>query len=241
MTTLLELAPADVAPDRPDVLRQIGIPAGAEVSERIEQLYRAAADLFAEKVAAAGVLADVTPDEFGAVYRGEGKNEPDTPVAGIFPRAEHLALFAVTLGPRITEALTRSFEAQDFALAYTLDAMASVAADTAADVIERRWEDGLRAAGWVTPDGAALRYSPGYCGWDLTGQRRLFARLRPETIGLTLTESCLMQPLKSVSGVILAGPRAIHKFPPTYEFCGRCATRTCRERLRAMAARTVRR
>jgi hypothetical protein len=46
-----------------------------------------------------------------------------------------------------------------------------------------------------------------------------------------------MQPLKSVSGVILAGPRTIHRFPPTYDFCDRCETRTCRDRLRAMAAR----
>ena len=233
----LHLAPADVAPDRGHVLRQLGMPPDADVSERIEQVYRAAGELFAANVAPAGVLADVTADEFDAVYRGEGRNQPETPVAVIFPRAEHLALFVVTLGPGIGEALIRCFAAQDFALAYTLDAMASVAADTAADVTERRYEEALRARGWATADGAALRYSPGYCGWDLTGQRRLFAALRPETIGLTLTDSCLMQPLKSVSGVILAGPRTIHRFPPTYDFCDRCETRTCRDRLRAMAAR----
>lgn len=237
MTTPLDLAPADVAPERAHVLRQLGIPPDAEVSERAEQVYRAAAELFAATVAPAGVLADVTPAEFEVVYRGEGRNERDTPVGIIFPRAEHLALFAVTLGPRIGEALTRCFAAQDFALAYTLDAMASVAADTAAEVAERRYEDALRARGWAAADGAALRYSPGYCGWDLTGQRRLFAELHPETIGLTLTDSCLMQPLKSVSGAILAGPRAIHRFPPTYDFCDRCESRTCRDRLRALAAR----
>jgi len=237
MTTLLDLAPTDVAPDRAQVLRHLGIPSDAKVSERTEQVYRAAGELFASSVAPAGVLADVTVEEFDAVYRGEGRNQPETPVALIFPRAEHLALFAVTLGPRIGAALTGCFAAQDFALAYTLDAMASVAADTAADVTERRYEGALRARGWAATDGAALRYSPGYCGWDLTGQRRLFARLRPETIGLTLTDSYLMQPLKSVSGVMLAGPHAIHRFPPTYDFCERCETRTCRERLRAMAAR----
>jgi hypothetical protein len=239
VSSILELAPADIAPDRTEVLRQLGIPAGADVSERIERLYGAAAELFATNVAPAGVLAAVTRTEFEAVYRGEGNNEPESPVADIFPRAEHLALFAVTLGPRTTEALGRCFAAQDFALAYMLDAMASVAADAAADVTERRFEQGLRARGWSRADGAALRYSPGYCGWDVTGQKRLFAELQPEAIGLTLTESCLMQPLKSVSGVILAGPRAIHRFPPSYDFCERCETRTCRERLRALAARTA--
>lgn len=237
MTSPLHLTPADVAPDRAHVLQQLGMPPDAHVSERTEQVYQAALELLTTSVAPAGVLAEVSAEEFDTIYRGDGRNEPETPVAAIFPRAEHLALFAVTLGPGIGEALTRCFSAQDFALAYTLDAMASVAADTAAEVTERRYEDALHARGWATPDAAALRYSPGYCGWDLTGQRKLFAGLRPGTIGLTLTDSCLMQPLKSVSGVILAGPRTIHRFPPTYDFCHRCQTRTCRERLRAMAAR----
>jgi len=71
----------------------------------------------------------------------------------------------------------------------------------------------------------------------VSGQRKLFAYLQPATIGLTLTESCVMQPLKSVSGVLIAGPKAIHRFPPTYDFCGTCEDRTCRERLKTVYAR----
>jgi hypothetical protein len=239
VTVILEFSPTEVAPGRTDVLQHLGIPAGAEVPERIERLRRAAAELFAANAAPAGVLAEIAPAEFETVYRGEGKNEPDSPVADIFPRAEHLALFAVTLGAQVTETLRRCFATQDFAVAYMLDAMASVAADGAADLAERRFETQLRERGWTTPDGAVLRYSPGYCGWDITGQKRLFAYLQPEAIGLALTESCLMQPLKSVSGAMIAGPRMIHRFPPTYDFCGRCETRTCRERLREMVARTT--
>ncbi len=231
---ILELAPADVAPERADVLAQIGIPEGAVVPAHIEALYAAAAELFAEHVAPAGVLAETSIAEFADVYRGEGRNELSSPVAEILGRAEHLALFAVTLGEGISQALQRCFAAEDFALAYTLDAMASVAADGAADLAERRFDGVLRGRGWTTPDGAVLRYSPGYCGWDVTGQRKLFAFLRPERIGLSLTESCLMQPLKSVSGVMIAGPRTIHRFTPAYDFCDRCEARTCRDRLRAL-------
>jgi hypothetical protein len=231
---ILELAAADVAPGRADVLAQIGIPEGTVVSAHIERLYAAATELFAEHVAPAGILADIGVAEFAEVYRGEGRNEPNSPVAEILGRAEHLALFVVTLGEGISRALQRCFAAEDVALAYTLDAMASVAADGAADLAERRYDGVLRGRGWTTPDSAVLRYSPGYCGWDVTGQRKLFAFLRPERIGLSLTESCLMQPLKSVSGVMIAGPRAIHRFPPTYDFCDRCEARTCRDRLRAL-------
>jgi hypothetical protein len=234
---ILEFAPAEVAPGRTDVLAQLGIPEGADVSPRIERLYEAAAELFTERVAPAGVFEEISVAEFADVYPGEGRNEPRSPVADIFLRAEHLALFAVTLGEGISQTLSRCFAAEDFALAYTLDALASVAADGAADLAERRFDGVLRERGWSTPDGAVLRYSPGYCGWDVTGQRKLFAFLRPGRIGLSLTASSLMQPLKSVSGAMIAGPRAIHRFPPTYDFCDRCETRTCRDRLRTLFRR----
>jgi hypothetical protein len=234
---IVALSPADVAPDRTATLNQLGIPEGAEVPARIDHLLAAAAALLAEHVAPAGVLAEVTHDEFAAIYEGEGRNAPAGPVAEIFPRAEHLAVFAVTLGDGIASVLHTCFAARDFALAYTLDAAASAAADGAAELMERRYASALREDGWSTADGAALRYSPGYCGWDVTGQRRLFALLRPERIGLTLTSSCLMQPLKSVSGVLIAGPKAIHRFRPDFDFCDSCEDRTCRRRLRDLYVR----
>ena len=234
---ILDFSPSDVAPDRTAVLGHLGIPPGTELAPRIERLYLAAAELLADHVAPAGVLADVTPDDFADIYQGEGKNAPAGPVSDIFPRAEHLAVFAVTLGGGIGSALGECFAAGDFALAYMLDAMASVAADELAEHAERRYAALLRARGWATPDGAALRYSPGYCGWDVSAQQRLFAYLQPAAIGLTLTESCVMQPLKSVSGVLIAGPRPIHRFSPTYDFCETCEDRTCRGRLRALYGR----
>ncbi|GHT03803.1 hypothetical protein FACS189440_11690 [Bacteroidia bacterium] len=55
------------------------------------------------------------------------------------------------------------------------------------------------------------RYSPGYCGWQTVEQHKLFAIL-PDTLGIRLTESALMQPVKSVSGIIGIG--ADVKFNP---------------------------
>ena len=46
------------------------------------------------------------------------------------------------------------------------------------------------------------RYSPGYCGWSLSEQRKLFALFPDGHCGIKLSDSCLMEPIKSVSGVI---------------------------------------
>ncbi len=236
MSEAIPLAAAGLAPPRDAVLAQLGIPAGTALAGPIEEIYGRAADLLAASLAPAGVLGELSAEEFAAVYAGEGRNAARTPVAAIAAKAEHRALFAVTLGQPLSAAVSRCFAEEDFALAYVLDAMASVAADVAAEAAERWYAAALRRRGWSTPDGAVLRYSPGYCGWDITGQRRLFARLGPEGAGITLTDSCLMQPLKSVSGVLIAGPRAIHRFPPDFDFCERCEERTCRTRLAALAA-----
>ncbi len=231
---ILEFSSADVSPDRSAVFENIGIPHGATVPEHIEGLCDTAGEMLEETVAPVGVLADISIPDFEVVYGGEGRNEPSTPVADIFNRADHLGLFAVTLGEQTSQTIGECFEANDFALACVLDATASAAADKMAELAERRFDETLRTAGWTTPDGAALRYSPGYCGWDVTGQKKLFEYLQPEQIGLTLTDSCLMQPLKSVSGVVIAGPRQIHKFPLSYPFCSWCETRSCRARLHGL-------
>ena len=75
---------------------------------------------------------------------------------------------------------------------------------------------------------AVLAYSPGHRGWHVSGQRALFAALSPEEIGITLNSSCLMQPLKSVSGVLVAGHPDVHDFDDDFPFCSECSTRDCR-------------
>ena len=76
-----------------------------------------------------------------------------------------------------------------------------------------------------------LPYSPGYCGWHVSGQGRLFGALCPEEIGIRLNASFLMQPLKSVSGVLVAGAPEIHDFDDDFDFCAECTTRECRVRI----------
>ncbi len=236
MSEIVRFSPEDVLPDRGPVLESLGIPAQITLPQHIAELHAAGLDLFERTAAPVGLLAEISNEEFASVYQGEGQNEPLTPIGEIYEQADYLALFTVTLGEETSSEIRRRFESRDFALGSMLDAVASEAADRAADLMERRFGTVLQSRGWATPPGGVLRYSPGYCGWHVTGQRRLFSYLHPEQIGVTLTESCLMQPLKSVSGVVIAAARDVHDFKPSYPFCRECETKGCRVRIRTLLA-----
>jgi hypothetical protein len=203
------------------------------IPPHLKELLDAAFARFEAEVDGRGVLETILAEDFAGVYRGEGQNDDPAPLATIFPRASMLALFVVTVGERLGAAASELMAARDFAAAALLDAVASQAADRAVDLAGQALTDSAK----LDPDLAVLPYSPGYCGWHLTGQRLLFERLQPEEIGITLQPSCFMQPSKSVSGVLVAGPPQIHDFDNDYVFCRRCIGLTCRDRIASPADR----
>lgn len=236
MTEIMTFSTEQVVPDRDAVFQNQGIPAGKVVTEEVQALYVTARDLLSDVAERAGILAEISEPDFEVVYHGEGQNEPTSPVGDIFNRADDLALFAVTLGEHVSREIDERFKANDFALGCMLDSVASAAADKLAEIAQDRFFEILSGKGQIVPATGVLRYSPGYCGWHISGQKKLFEFLRPERIGISLRESFLMQPLKSVSGVMIAGRREIHDFRDSYPFCNQCRTHGCRRRIRALLA-----
>jgi hypothetical protein len=221
-------------PDADSVLRAQGIPRGAQLSPRVRDLLEDSLARYHRLADVQGLVERVSRDEFELVYHGEGRNADATPIQQVFPRADHLALFVATLGAEVSQHISDMFAANDLALAAMLDAVASEAAERAVDLIGRRFLERLDRAGALVPGTVQLAYSPGYCGWHISGQGRLFARLRPEEIDVSINSSFLMSPVKSVSGVLVVGAPEIHQFDDDFEFCRACATRHCRNRLAAL-------
>lgn len=217
---------SEAIPAETEVLESQGMPERDRLPERITVLLDEAVRLFRDLSEPHGLLQDASAAEFETIYRGEGLNADETPLEGVYPQAEGLALFAATLSEPVSGRISALFAENDPALAYMLDAVASVSADRLATLLGERL---LRRLG--REDIAVLPYSPGYCGWHISAQRKLFDLLRPEEIGIRLNDSYLMQPLKSVSGVLVAGPGPIHRFWPRFSFCEDCRTRTCGERM----------
>ena len=219
----------EAMPPRADVLDRMGMASPAAVSPRTGALVEAAVDDFERLAEPTGLVDDVSAGEFAAIYAGEGLNAHATPLEQIYPRADSLALFVATLGERVSARITELFAADEMARGFVLDAIASVAADLLTDRLAGRYRE--RVSGEGT---AVLGYSPGYCGWHISAQRRLFERLSPDEIGISLNASYLMHPLKSVSGVLVAGAGAMHRFRPEFSFCGECTERQCLPRMRSV-------
>jgi hypothetical protein len=219
-------------PDRAAVLRSQGVSEGKTVSDRIHALITKAMDLFSLSAKPEGILSEVPVQEFKTIYTGEGRNEEDTPLEHIFPRADRLALFALTMGSEVSAAVEERFKNNDFALGWMLDSVASLAADNSVQACERSYFDNLSKTGVTSPDRCVLSYSPGYCGWHISGQKKLFQFLEPQKLGITLNDSFLMTPLKSVTGVLVAGEKAIHIFDSNYPFCRFCKTHSCQRRMK---------
>lgn len=223
-----------IRPSVRSILSAQGIPEDHEPDARTLSLVGQALSLFDSLTQAQGVAIDVSAEEFERIFEGEGLNEPLNPVAEVSPRAESFVLFAVTLGHSISDRISHLFGANDFAIGSMLDSAASEGADLAADELQSAHEEYLRSINALNDSKAVLRYSPGYCGWHISGQKKLFSVLRPDRIGVHLTDSYLMQPIKSVSGVMIAADKRDFYFEDKYPFCADCKDRSCRRRIKRL-------
>lgn len=231
MRSIIVFNAKDIGLSRREILHSQGIPDEAVLSENFEKIYRDAIKLYQEFAELSGIITGIEVSDFEVVFRGEGMNEKENPVEDIYRKSSYLALFAVTLGPVLSEKVTELFDTGDYADGYMLDSVSSYAADKLADLAARHLQLELPGRESSANSLRVLGYSPGYCGWHISGQKKLFETLRPEEIGITLNESCLMSPIKSVSGVFIGGPAEIHEFVNSYPFCNTCTARSCIKRM----------
>ena len=220
-----------IKPTREEVFQFQGIAENMNPGPRVIELFNQALEIFLDTAIPIGLCSDISGDEFSAVYLGEGENYEDTPLPGIYSQADYLALFALTLGMPVSQKIDLLFEEKEFALGAMLDTVASQSAEIAITIAENKFLSYLAKEKNYSTANTAMLYSPGYCGWHVSGQQQLFTYLEPEEIGISLNQSCLMVPLKSVSGVMVAGQHHIHIFNNNYPFCSICKNRTCKQRI----------
>ncbi len=147
---------------------------------------------------------------------GEGLCLADYVVPGPDGR-DHVGLFVTTAGEGVRAEVERLRHAGRYVESHALGSLAVETAEAAAE-----WLHGEMRRLWGFPDPATTsmeerfrcayrgkRYSFGYPACpDLADQEKLFRLLRPEEIGVQLTEGHMMDPEASVSALVLHHPDA---------------------------------
>jgi len=122
-------------------------------------------------------------------------------VFGQIKKSESVALFLCTAGAEIGIRSRQAMKDRDMLRGYIFDVIGSEVVEAAADLMQAELEKSAIAAGTKITN----RYSPGYCGWNVTEQHKLFQLMPHNHCGIRLTDSALMDPEKSVSGIIGIG------------------------------------
>lgn len=144
---------------------------------------------------------------------------PQTKICAALRDAEQIAVFVCTAGKGFTDYVDMCNKNGDYLSGYITDTMGSIVVEKAMDFIQSQLEKQMQKFDWKITN----RYSPGYCNWPIEEQNVLFSLLPSSMDFITLTKSCLMLPIKSVSGIIGVGHH-VHK---TAYSCDICSNKTC--------------
>ena len=122
----------------------------------------------------------------------------------LFKKSEKTILSICTIGKELENYFSETLRDGQLAKGVILNAIASHAAEQVADYVNQ--EILRELARYIEGKEVTCRFSPGYCQWELEkGQKEIFNHLDGAKIGVSLTPSMMMNPVKSVSFAINIG------------------------------------
>lgn len=137
----------------------------------------------------------------------------------VLTNSEYLALFACTVGNELEEYFREKQYQNDMTEAYISDIIGTL-------IVEKtlgQLTDCVKDLAKTNSLKITNTQSPGNCGWDIKDQKKLFQLLPKKYLGISLNESGMMHPSKSISGVIGIGENV--KFKHTN--CKSCPSANC--------------
>ncbi|TFH27336.1 MAG: hypothetical protein E4H10_04245 [Bacteroidia bacterium] len=208
-----------VTPD--DIIRLLGCQEGsvdthasALVDEYIEECTRIMTPLGAFVLVDSAEPESLEEIAIGGIHFRAGKI-----IHKMLKNSETYAFFLVTVGPE-PEKLARDLLSNgEYLEGYITDLVASALVDSVADQVHEE----IRKVAASKDMKVTNRYSPGYCSWDVAEQQKLFKLFPENSCRISLSESSLMSPVKSISGIVGMGPDV--KF--NEYTCEICPMKTC--------------
>lgn len=138
--------------------------------------------------------------------------------------------FIATAGPGPEELARTLINDGKYLEGYICDLIGSALAEAAALYVHDQIRGKAESIGYKITN----RYSPGYCGWKVDEQQKLFGLFPDGICGISLSESSLMLPVKSISGMVGAGTNVQFR---DYT-CEICSMKNCTFRLTRSTSRT---
>ena len=149
-------------------------------------------------------------------FRPQGKDVPT-----MLATCQKAVLLAATLGASSERLLLRE-QTKDAADALILDAVLSAAIEAVCDQLEAQWRDRLAKNGLLLTD----RFSPGYGDMPIAQSKEICEVLNTgRAIGLTVSQSGILMPRKSVTAIMGISNTAVQRRPKGCEGCS--ARTTC--------------
>jgi hypothetical protein len=219
---LVDAVPAPV--DRREVLRYLGYPARAAPPwlDPLLDRWIGEAKRRSQPRAAYAVFPIVAMGPRHLALQGPlGTVEFAGAIGEFLGVSRQVAAFVATAGSGPEQLASQLLHDHQPLPALIVNAVGSERAEAAEAVVLEQ----LRTVTPTTRLAPTLPYSPGYCGMALAEQSKLFSLFADQPIGVSLTADWLMNPLKSVSGLIgLGSPDEVqyHGSP-----CDRCDIQRC--------------
>lgn len=120
-------------------------------------------------------------------------------ISSIMEGATAFAVFAATAGEYLEKAMKEATNRKDVFEEYLISAIGSCIVEKTGDYMEGVLQAELGTLMHTR------RFSPGYCGWPLSDQKKIFHFLGGTPCSIELSEYFLMTPIKSISGIIGIG------------------------------------
>ncbi len=195
-----EIALKEIIPDLSHIRLAMGLnPDDKDMDLFISRLIEEISELFSPKVGYR-IIKDVSlfPESY-EIKLDNVKFEIGKILFGQIKESCGIIQFVATAGEECDRWIKRNYKENGALSGFIADVIGSEIVENACDYLDNYLADIIMKEEQMS---CSNRFSPGYCSWKTEEQQKFFSLLPPKPCGINLTESSLMIPTKSVSGII---------------------------------------
>ena len=205
---------SSVVPSLSSVQRTMGVPKdGRNETEPVAKNWESVCSIYKEIVRPTGAILQL--NDIPAMSEKLFAGSESSILYKRLMASEQAYLFLATIGDLVEEKAARLLANGEYLTGGILDALASCGVEVVVDLLQEEVAKILKCS--------CVRFSPGYGKWGLSVQPFFLEKLEGSKMGISLNDSHLFTPHKTVSGVI------IPKDSPDSSPCNACDTSCCKD------------